>query len=172
MAHAVLSPVSGLAAAALLSRRWWSVPLALVLDRRALRTAIPAARARRDRLAPDRVGSGRFVRSRRRWSDTGGRIPTGWLSCTRPARRALVSALLSALLVNEVVALAEESRSDPLPRLLDDVWTTSTKGRECGSVRCGTAPCRACGPGSSDVDAACAGRGVHGSDAREYDVRP
>ncbi|MBA4084561.1 MAG: mycofactocin system glycosyltransferase [Kytococcus sp.] len=146
VAPAVLSPVSGLAAAALLTHRWWSVPLAmlaLVRGQRAVRTAIPAAPGR-EVLAWRLAGSGLVwvVRQesallvRHWWPGS-----AGLALVYRPVRRALVSALL----VDAVVALAEESRPDPLTRLLgrrlDDlaygagVWIGALRGRSLQCLR-------------------------------------
>lgn len=119
VAPAVLNPVSGLAAAALLGRRGWSVPLAamaVVVGQRAVRAAIPAAPGR-EALAWRLAGSGLLWAVRqesalllRHWWPGA----VGVALVCRPVRRMLVSALL----VDAVVALAEESRPDPLTRLL------------------------------------------------------
>ena len=141
VATAVLSPAMALGAAALLQRRWWSVPVAAVCTARGvqvLRRTLPDVPGR-DRLALDLAGRGLWWSVRqesqlllRHWWP-----PVAVAAvCSRPVRRALVTAAL----VDVVVARTERPDLGPVVgfagRRLDDLAYGA--GLWAGAVRAGS----------------------------------
>lgn len=144
-ATAVLSPAMALGAAALLARRWWSVPVALACAGRGVRVlarTLPDAPERR-RLAVDLSARGLWWSLRqesalllRHWWPP---VAVAAL-VSRPVRRAVVTALL----VDVVVARVERPEVDPVlaftGRRLDDLaygaglWAGALRARSLRAV--------------------------------------
>lgn len=145
-ATAVLSPTMAVAAAALLQRRWWSVPIAVValaLTARSLRSHLPAGpdAARLARRLAVR-GLGWAVRQ-----ESGLLLRHWWplAALAAPFSRGVRRALLTAILVDLVVCLRERPGIGPLTALLarrlDDLAYGS--GLWWGAIRRGDARCLA-----------------------------
>jgi mycofactocin glycosyltransferase len=144
-AVAVLSPAMALGGAALLARRWWSVPVALACAARGvqclLRT-LPDVEGRQ-RLAADLAGRGLWWAVRqesalllRHWWPP---VAVAAL-CSRSVRRAVVSALLVDLVVARVERPEVSAGLAFAGRRLDDVaygaglWSGVLRARSLGAV--------------------------------------
>jgi mycofactocin system glycosyltransferase len=138
VAPAVLSPTMALAAASVLQRRWWSLPVAALAIARTARTLRPRLPEGDDRSAV----AGRLAARGFGWAV---RQESGLLLChwwpaaalAAPFSRAVRRALVTAVLVDLAVFLRERPGVDPLTALaarrLDDLAYGS--GLWCGALR-------------------------------------